>query len=286
MSDLQDTSFVVTGANTGIGRATAHGLAARGAEVVLACRNASKAQAVVRSIQEDTGNSRVFFHQLDLADLAAIRRSAAAYLDSGRKIDVLINNAGLAGHRGLTNDGFELTFGTNHLGHFLWTLLLLPRIADSVPARIVNVASRSHYQAKGIDFAALAQPTRTLIGLHEYEVSKLANVLFSAELGRRLAGKGVTTYSLNPGQIASNIWQRIPWPIRPIMTRFMKSNEEGARTSLHCATEAALAKETGKYYEQCRQREPSGPAQDQALATELWERSCEMVGLTVDESFL
>lgn len=276
---VDDKLFLVTGANTGIGRATAEALARRGAEVVLACRNKAKTEPVVQEIREKTGNSKVSFHELNLADLAAVRRSATAFLESGRKLDVLINNAGLAGHQGLTKDGFELGFGTNHLGHFLFTLLLLDRIRESTPSRIVVVASESHYAAKGIDFDALRKPTRTTIGLHEYEVSKLANVLFAAELGRRMPDTSVTTYSLNPGRIASEIWRRIPWPLRPLMLRFMKSTEEGAKTSLYCATSAALAGESGRYYDNCREKTPSKPALDHELANKLWQRSCHMVGI-------
>jgi NAD(P)-dependent dehydrogenase (short-subunit alcohol dehydrogenase family) len=278
-ADLEGRVFVVTGANTGIGQATAEALARRGAEVVLACRNQAKTEPVAEKIRANTGNAKVSFHALDLADLAAVRSSAQALLESGRKIDCLINNAGLAGQQGLTKDGFELGFGTNHLGHFLFTLLLLDRIRESAPARIVVVASASHFAAKGIDFEAARKPTRTTVGLHEYEVSKLANVLFASELGRRMAGSGVTTYSLNPGRIASDIWRRIPWPVRPVMLHFMKSIEEGAQTSLHCATSEELASMSGKYYDNAREKTPSKLALDPQLAAELWERSCQMVGI-------
>lgn len=276
---LENKVFLVTGANSGIGRASAESLASRGAEVILACRNRAKTEPVIREIREKSGNDNVHFHALDLADLSSVRESAAAFLDSGRRLDVLLNNAGLAGHQGQTADGFEIGFGTNHLGHFLFTLLLLDKLRESAPARIVMVASRSHYAAKGIDFDAVRKPTRTTTGLHEYEVSKLANVIFAAELGRRLLGSGVTSYSLNPGRIASDIWRRIPWPVRPLMMHFMKSNEEGAQTSLHCATNEALSDESGKYYESCKERSPSAPALDLELAKTLWSQSCQMVGI-------
>jgi NAD(P)-dependent dehydrogenase (short-subunit alcohol dehydrogenase family) len=278
-TSLANKSFLVTGASSGIGRATAESLAARGAKVILACRNEAKTQAVIDEIRASSGNPEVFFHALDLADLDAVRASAAAYLARGEKTHVLINNAGLAGHQGLTKDGFEIAFGTNHLGHFLFTLLLLDHLRAQAPARIVMVASRSHYAAKGIDFDAVRKRTRSTTGLHEYEVSKLANVLFAAELARRLEGSGVTTYSLNPGRIASDIWRRIPWPLRPLMLHFMKSNEEGALTTLHCATSDSLAAESGKYYEECRARQPSSYALDTSLARTLWKQSCEMVGI-------
>jgi NAD(P)-dependent dehydrogenase (short-subunit alcohol dehydrogenase family) len=139
---------------------------------------------------------------------------------------------------------------------------------------VVTVSSVAHCGAPGIDFETLRQPTVSRTGVPGYRVSKLANVLFSAELGRRLAGTGVTTYSLHPGVIATDIWRRIPWPARPLFTAFMKSADEGARTTLNCATAAALASESGLYYDDDGvPRTPSVPAQDAALASELWRRS-------------
>lgn len=269
---------LVTGANSGIGLSTAHGLALRGAEVVLACRNLDKAERVAEEIRASTGNPKVHVHQLDLAKFAAIRESAAAFIASGRRLDVLINNAGLAGQRGLTPDGFELAFGTNHLGPFLFTRLLEPTLPSG--CRVVMVSSANHRWARqGIDFDLVRQSTKGITGLREYSVSKLANILFANELGRRLAERNITTYSLNPGRIASNIWQRIPWPVRPLFMRFMKSNEEGAMTSLMCACDPALASHSGRYYNQCEEETASHWARDEALAKELWDRSNAMVGL-------
>jgi NAD(P)-dependent dehydrogenase (short-subunit alcohol dehydrogenase family) len=208
-----------------------------------------------------------------------VRSAAAEFLRRDLPLHILVNNAGLAGQRGLTTDGFELTFGVNHLGHFLWTELLLDRIKASAPARIVTVSSQAHYRCKAIPWERLRESTRSLSGLDEYAVSKLANVLFSAELARRLAGSGVTTYSLHPGFIASDIWRRIPGPLRFIVKRFMRSTEEGARTSLHCATAPELAGETGLYYEDSKQRRASRTSQDPKLAAELWSRSTDWADL-------
>jgi retinol dehydrogenase 12 len=136
------------------------------------------------------------------------------------------------------------------------------------------VASASHYQARnGIDWDTVRQRTKTITGTREYGVSKLANVLFAAELGRRLAGTGVTTYSLHPGVIASDIWRRLPFPARQIARSFMKSTDEGAQTSLWCATAPELAGQTGKYYTDKAEKTPSRPARDEQLAAELWQRS-------------
>ena len=229
-------------------------------------------------VREVGGERAGEFLELDLSSLASVRRSATELLERGHPIHVLINNAGLAGRHGLSADGFELTFAVNHLGHFLFTHLLMERIRESAPARIVTVASRAHYGAKGIDFGALRSKARSRTGFAEYEVSKLANVLFSADLGRRLAGSGITTYSLHPGVIASDIWRGVPWPIRPIIKLFMKSNEAGARAVVRCATSAELADETGNYYHELQRAEPSSAAQDESLARELYDRSAGWSG--------
>jgi retinol dehydrogenase 12 len=272
MTDLTGRTFLVTGANAGIGYATAMELARRGGRVHLGCRSGTKGEAAVAAITAATGSDQVRLLLLDLADLASVRRAAGEVLELGEPLHVLINNAGIGGARGRTADGFEIHFGINHLGHFALTTQLLPLLASSAPARIVTVASDAHYQAKGIDFEGLHNRTKGITGLHEYAVSKLCNVLFSAELGRRLTGAGVTTYSLHPGVVASQIWRRVPWPARAIVTRRMLTIEQGARTSLYCATSAEVAGESGRYYDNCQQAEPSKVATPE-LATRLWEYS-------------
>jgi dehydrogenase/reductase SDR family protein 13 len=276
MGDLDDRRFLITGANTGIGRATAEELAGRGATVVLAGRSEAKTQPVIRDIATATGNARISFIALDLGDLASVRAAAETFLATGEPLHGLINNAGLAGKRGLSTSGFELAFGTNHVGPFLLTSLLLDRLRESAPARIVNVASDAHYRTPGIDWDAVRAPTRTRTGFPEYGVYKLANVLHAHELSRRLAGTGVTAYSLHPGVIASDVWRQVPWPIRPLIKLRMRSPQEGARTSLHCATSPAVAGDSGLYYEKSRPKQP-GPAVTPALAGELWERSAAWV---------
>src|SRR5207248_1708186 len=138
-------------------------------------------------------------------------------LDGGRPLHGLINNAGVAGQRGLTAQGFELAFGINHLGHFLLTTLLVDRLRETGGARVVNVSSDSHYQAKGIDFDAVRQPTKSMTGMREYAVSKLANVLFTQELARRVPASELGAYAVHPGVIASDIWRRVPGPARSMM---------------------------------------------------------------------
>ncbi len=276
MGDLDGRTFLVTGANTGIGKETALALAARGATVRLACRSETTGRQAVEEIAARTGNRELELLSLDLGDLTSVRECAQAFLARDEPLHVLINNAGLAGRRGITASGFELAFGTNHVGPFLLTSLLLERLRESAPARIVNVASGAHYGATGIDFEAVRKPTRSVTGMREYSVSKLANVLHAQELARRLDTTGVTTYSLHPGVIASDIWRRVPWPARAVMKRRMDSPEQGARTSVYCATAPELADQTGLYYDECAPKQP-GDAVTPGLAGELWERSADWV---------
>jgi retinol dehydrogenase 12 len=270
MGDLTGRTFGITGANTGIGRDTALGLARRGGRVIALGRSVERTRPVLDEIGA-VGGEAVFI-PCDLADLDAVRAAADQIVALDEPVHVLINNAGIAGQRGQTAQGFELAFGTNHLGHFLLTTRLLDLLRRSGPARVVCVSSDSHYAPDGIDFDTLRRPTKSVTGMPEYGVSKLANVLFAQELARREDPERVTTYSLHPGVIASDIWRRIPWPVRPIMTRFMASTEEGAQTSLHCATDPELAAETGHFYSSCARKAPSEAATP-TLAAELWERS-------------
>jgi retinol dehydrogenase 12 len=278
--DLANQTFIVTGANTGIGKVTATELARAGAHVVLACRSKDKTDAAIAEIKRDTGNPRVEYVHLDLGDLAQVRACAEAIIARDLPIHVLVNNAGMAGGRGLTRDGFELTFATNHLGPYLFTRLLLDRIKQAGRARIVNVASASHYNARAIDWDALQQPTRSSTGMREYAVSKLSNVLFAKELARRLDGTGVTTYALHPGVVATDVWRKVPAPLRWLIKKFMITPEQGAEASLRCATDPALAGHTGRYYDVGGvEREPNRLADDAELAKQLWTRSAEWTGL-------
>lgn len=274
MTELSGRTFLVTGGNAGIGLATATDLARRGGRVHIACRSRERGEAAVAAISEQAGSDQIGFLQLDLADLASVRRAAAEFLALGEPLHVLINNAGVGGQRGLTADGFELQFGVNHLGHFAFTRELLPLLQHSAPARIVIVASDAHYQAKGIDFARLRDKTKSITGLPEYAVSKLANVLHAQELARRLDPAEVTTYSLHPGVVASEIWRRVPWPARQIIKRRMLTIEQGARTSLYCATSADVAGHSGRFYDNCKEAEPSKVATAD-LAARLWDFSEE-----------
>jgi retinol dehydrogenase 12 len=271
------TTYLITGGNTGIGLATGTALAGSGGRVLIACRNLAAGEVAVARIIAASGATDVRLLPLDLASLASVRACAAAFLALDEPLHVLINNAGVGGQRGLTADGFELHFGVNHLGHFALTQLLLERLTESGPgARIVNVSSEAHYGARGIDFGAARRRTAGFTGQQEYAVSKLCNVLFTQELARRVTG--VNSYALHPGVVASDIWRRVPRLARPFITRRMLTTEQGAVTSVYCATSPAVAADSGLFYDKCAVREPSRVATPE-LAELLWKRSAEWTGL-------
>jgi dehydrogenase/reductase SDR family protein 13 len=279
-TDLANKLFLITGANSGIGKVTAQELARAGASVILACRSHDKTSRVIEEIKRDTGNANLEYVHLDLADLAQVRSCAQAILARRQPIHGLINNAGLAGKRGLTKDGFEMTWGTNHLGHYLFTRLLLERLVQAGSARIVNVASVAHEKAKGIDWDAVRKPTRTVTGLREYEVSKLSNVLFTKALARRLDGTGVTTYAVHPGVVATDVWRQVPAPVRWVIKRFMITPQDGAQSTLRCATAPELAGQSGRYYDASgKEKAPNPIADDVELANTLWTKSAEWTGV-------
>lgn len=273
-ADLQGRTFFVTGANSGIGRAMVEALAARGGSVVLASRSKERTEPVLDGIRRSHPGANAEFLEIDVSNLASVRTAAGRFLATGRPIDVLVNNAGIAGTRALSRDGFDLTYATNHIGPFLLTNLLLPRLRAAPEGRIVNVSSVAHMGVKRLDWAGLerrAEPKRS--GFPDYAVTKLMNVLHAKELARRLAGTRVTTSALHPGGVASNIWRAVPQPFQWLLKQFLLSNEEGAQTPLYCATAPELATVTGRYYDKCREVAPNPLADDDALAQELWVRT-------------
>jgi retinol dehydrogenase 12 len=272
--DLQGRTFLVTGANSGIGRAMVEALAARGGHVVLAARSEERTRPVLDGIRAQHRSAAVEFLQVNVSDLASVRRAAADYLATGRPLDVLVNNAGVGGTNGLSADGFDLTYATNHIGPFLLTSLLLPAIERSPQGRIVNVSSIGHMQVKRIDWSLLerrTQPRKS--GFSDYAATKLMNILHAKELARRLGGTRVTTYALHPGGVKSNIWRALPRPVQWGIKLFLISNEEGAKTQLYCATAPELAGVSGRYYDKAREVRPNPLADDPALARELWTRT-------------
>lgn len=287
--DLDGKTFLVTGANSGIGRATAYELARRGGAVWIACRSAKKALPIIAEWRRTTPGE-VQFLQLDLADLTSVRACAASFLKEGTPLDVLINNAGIAWRKGgTTAQGFELFFGVNHLAAFLLTKLLLPSLLAAPHGRVVNVASMAHHEAGAIDWAALRRPTVHRLGRPEYCVSKLCNVLHAKELARRYAGTKLRSFALHPGVVVSGVWRDMPllerWStlLRWMMRGRLVSSREGAKTSLHCAVEAG-PEDNGLYFDAGRVATPSSRALDAVLAGDLWERSEEWTSAETSHS--
>jgi NAD(P)-dependent dehydrogenase (short-subunit alcohol dehydrogenase family) len=268
---------LITGGNIGIGRITAIELAKKGFKVVIAGRSLERTQPVLDHIKSLRVDEQALFLPLDLASLASVRECAQLFLQLNLPLHLLVNNAGVAGLKGLTKDGFEITFGVNHLGHFLLTQLLLDKMQSSGLSRIVTVSSRAHKRTAGIDWEALCQPTRSWTGIREYAVSKLANLLFSAELAKRVKGTSVSTYSLHPGVVDTEIWRALPNWARPLLRlRGFLTPEEGARTTLHCAMHAPQ-QESGLYYADSKPMQPASLGRNAELAAELWRRSEEWV---------
>jgi len=268
------STFFVTGANSGIGRALVESLAARGATVVLATRSEERTRPVLQELKSRYPDAQVQWVHLDVSDLGSVRRTAEAFLATKQPVDVLVNNAGIAGTKRLSKDGFDITYATNHIGPFLLTNLFIPRLREAPQGRVVNVASNAHFMIKEADWSGLERrttPKRS--GFKDYAMTKLMNVLHAQELARRLSGTRVTTYALHPGAVASNIWRSLPRPVQWVGKLFMLSNEEGARTPLYCATAPELSATSGRYYYKTREARTSALAENEALARELWTRT-------------
>lgn len=280
---LEGKTVVITGANTGIGKETAVDLAARGARVIIGCRNLEKGTEALKEIQDRSGNRNVFLEKLDLASLESVRTFADKILNSEPRLDILINNAGvMACPYQKTQDGFEMQFGVNHLGHFLLTLLLLDRLKSSQPSRIINVSSSAHRMGTGkIKFDDIHHE-KSYSSWGAYFDSKLANVLFTRELSKHLEGTHVTANSLHPGAVTTELQRHsilsspIMYPLRWYM---FKTAEQGAQTSIYCAVAEEMEGVSGKYLRDCHIVEESKGAQDDAAAKKLWEVSLQLVGL-------
>jgi len=272
-------TVLITGATSGIGLEAAVGLARLGARPILVGRDAARTGAAVNAVQR-WSETEVASYLCDFSSQADIRRLAAAIGGNHPRLDVLVNNAGgVHKRRRLTVDGLEATFATNHLGYFLLTTLLLERIVQSAPARIITVASIGHRRG-AIDFNDL-ELERGYSIMRAYSRSKLANVLFATELARRLAGTGVTSNSLHPGAVATNIWSGAPFWAKPLIHLLWRpwfiTAEEGARTIIQLAVRPDLDSVTGGYFENHRAVAPAPLAQDEALARRLWETSERLV---------
>lgn len=279
---MQGKTVLITGGNAGIGKATAIGLAKKGARIILACRNKQKGAKAVEEIINKTGHEKVGLTQCDLASFASIRNAVKEVKAKHEKVDVLINNAGIfmsASQK--TQDGFEMQFGVNHLGHFLLTTLLLPMLKEASKPRIVNVSSVAHFHGE-IDFENLKGENQNYKGLKAYAQSKLANVLFTRELARRYPK--ILSNCLHPGVVRTNFgcknsrwYLSLFWHCwRPLMF----SPKRGACTSIHLAASPKVEGISGQYFNERRRICKVAPlAKDDLLANKLWEASSLFVGL-------
>jgi len=281
-TEMTGKVVAVTGANAGIGKETAVALARMGATVAMTSRDAGRGAEALADVRARSGSEAVELFALDLADFASIRACAGELLERYDRLDVLVDNAGLVmADRTETAQGFETTFGVNHLGHFYLTSLLLDRLRASAPSRIVVVASHAHKMARrGLDFDDL-QGTRRYRGFDAYSRSKLANIYFTRELARRLAGTGVTVNAAHPGYVASSFGRDGDMKFEPALKLgarlFAVTSEEGARTSVYLASSPAVAGATGGYYAKSKPASISKRAQDDLAAKRLWETSEALV---------
>ena len=306
LKDLRGRVYVVTGANSGTGLATSQQLVRQGAHVVGACRRVNAGESAFAEFAGLPGSAEIM--QVDLASLASVRQFAADFVGKHKRLDGLVNNAGLVTSEGRTEDGFEIQFGTNHLGHFLLTELLLDILKASAPARIVCLSSVVHARrgstAVTIDFDDLHYERKPYSAMAAYAQSKLANILHAQELARRLDGTDVTVYSVHPGWIRSNFGAEVmPGWLRSAMNLALRpfsgflgimSPEDGAQTTLHCLLDDGAPKHNGAYFSQngilypkrehrpggWPMRSPNPNARDDALAKRLYDVSSELVGLS------
>jgi len=275
-------TVLVTGGNSGIGAATAAALAAHGAHVVIAVRDRARGEAAAAGIGTRGGHP-VAVLDLDLASFASIHAAAERFRSRHDDLAVLVCNAGVfLGSRRRTADGFEATFGINHLGHFLLGCLLFDHLAASAPARVVVVASAAHRHAVGGRRLTDPRAARTGRGYRAYARSKLANVLFARELHRRYHGRGITAYSLHPGVVATRIAQdgdsRLAGLFWRLGARWMRSPTEGARTAVYLATEPGIEPLGGGYFADAVPVRPGRTGRDDDTAARLWATSEELVG--------
>ena len=293
---LDGKTAIVTGANTGLGKETVVDLVRRGARVIMACRSLKRGEAAKKDVVEGTGSNNVIVKHLDLASLRSVRAFAEDMNKNEVRLDILVNNAAVYYPKEFTKteDGFELTMGVNHLGHFLLTNLLVDLLKKSAPSRVVVVSSLSHRENMkkltghelGLNYDKMTSDI-SYEGNVAYEDSKLANVLFARELARRLKDTGVTANSLHPGVIPTQLQSKLPglyrYPVRFAMRIIGKTLEQGAQTQIYLAVSEEVEGVTGLYFADCKETEPSEYAQDNVAAKKLWEVSAKLVGLNAKE---
>lgn len=271
---------VITGGNSGIGRETAIDLARRGGKIYIACRDLEKSKEALLEIKSKSKSSEAFLLPLDLTSIESIREFSKKFHNIEDKLHILINNAGvMACPKSLTKDGFEMQFGTNHLGHFLLTNLLLDLLKTSSPSRIVVVSSSGHKLSDLNKNDLMSEKSYNKI--KAYGQSKLANILFASELAKKLKGTGVTVNSCHPGIVQTDLGRHMDSWLRPIYRKvlrpFYKTIYEGAQTQIKLAVDPALKNVTGKYFNDCEEATPSKAARDDSNASWLWAESTRLM---------
>uniref|UniRef100_A0A3P9IWA8 Si:dkey-174n20.1 n=1 Tax=Oryzias latipes TaxID=8090 RepID=A0A3P9IWA8_ORYLA len=276
---LDGKTVLITGGNSGVGKETAVALATRGARVIVACRDPEKARRAVTEIRLQSRSLNVCHMDLDLANLNSVRGFCKDFLQKEKRLDILINCAGMPSVLDWTDDGFSMCFGVNHLGHFLLTNLLLPRLKESAPSRVITLTCSS-YKYQKLDFQDL---NYNLLPFFTYCRSKLANIYFSQELARLTEGKGVSSFAVHPGFVQSGWTSHYSFLFRMLMQvvmwMFFVSTEIGAQTVVYCAVSDEAAKHNGGYFVDCRPAALRPFARDEGVAKKLWEASERLVKL-------
>lgn len=287
---IHGKTVVITGANTGIGKETARELAQRGGRIIMGCRDLEKCEAAAKEIRGKTLNPHVYACKLDLASLKSVRQFAERINKEESRVDILINNAGVMRcPNWKTEEGFDLQFGVNHLGHFLLTELLLDKLKGCAPSRVINLTSLAHIVGK-MDFEDLNWEKRKFDTKQAYCQSKLAVVLCTRELAKRLQGSGVTVNAVHPGVVATELGRHTGLHqsafsssvLSPVFSLLVKSPELGAQPSVFLAVSEELEGVSGRYYDVMTEKEPAPQALDEEAARRLWEVSVHLVGLTED----
>jgi NAD(P)-dependent dehydrogenase (short-subunit alcohol dehydrogenase family) len=274
-------TILITGATSGIGKATAMALAGKGATLSLLVRNVDKAEKTKQEIIAATGNKNIDIQLIDLADLSSVRKAAEALKIKFKQIDILINNAGgIFKQRAETVDGFEMTFALNHLGHFLLTNLLLENLKTSPQARIINISSSAHYPGK-INFDDLMAKNK-YSSFKAYSQAKLANILFTKELVARLKDSNISVFALHPGVVNTGFGSDFTGVMKALLSLgqpLMIDATKGAKTTVYLATEANIENLSGKYFKKCKVTKPSAAAENPEIAKRLWQVSEKLTGL-------
>ncbi len=272
---MKDKIVLITGATSGIGKATALGLAEKGATVVIAARNEQKGKKALEEIRRKTGNPNLDLMIVDLSSLDSVRKLAETFKSRYDKLDVLINNAGIfIDYRKKTRDGFEYTFGVNHLSHFLLTNLLLDRLKAAAPSRIINLSSEAQRQGH-IDFEDL-MAVKKFSSFKAYGQSKLANILFTYELARRPEGTGIAVNAVHPGVVRTNFGSDAKGffkVLMPLFKPFLRSPAKGAATSVYLASSSEVEGITGKYFYDLKEIQSNAESYNKEIAMRLWEMS-------------